>query len=155
MIREMHGDILATQAVALVNPVNTRGVMGAGLAKTLKQLYPDMFDQYARACFTGELTIGTVLAYHVPKSISGVVRHILCLPTKREWWLPSRIEYIQAGLVALREKLTDLEIPSVAIPALGCGLGGLQWKAVWPLVAAQLDGIEGLDVELYAPREAR
>lgn len=149
VIHEIHGDILTTQAAALVNPVNTMGICGAGLAAQLKQRYPGMFAIYRDACSTGMFRTGSVLPVHIGPHAP---QHVICVPTKREWWLPSRIGYIESGLSALLHELIALDIPSVAVPALGCGLGGLEWVIVRELIIDRLGDVNGLTVELYVPR---
>lgn len=96
MIRETTGDILLTDAEALVNPV--RG-MGAGPALQFKHRYPDMFAAYAKACYCGQLVPGIV----IPHRVTGPATWVISFPTKRHWQDPSRIEWIDQGLVGLKE----------------------------------------------------
>lgn len=122
------GDIFATDAEALVNPVNCVGVMGAGLALAFRRRYPEHYREYVAACHTGRMRPGTV---HVHQHKPGVTpRYIVAVPTKRHWRERSRLDDVAAGTAALARTLTRLRIESVAIPALGCGLGGLEWKEV-------------------------
>lgn len=116
MIKYVSGNIFDSKATALVNPVNCVGVMGRGLALEFKKRYPENFRIYAEACARGEVRPGRIL----------VVPPVINFPTKRHWREPSRLEDITAGLQALRSVLGD----SVAIPPLGCGLGGLPWPQV-------------------------
>jgi O-acetyl-ADP-ribose deacetylase (regulator of RNase III) len=126
------GDILESPAYALVNPVNCRGTMGKGLAAQFKNAYPSMFEDYKEACSFGELKIGKLHLSYQRKHL------IINFPTKIRWDEPSKLEYIKIGLVELRRYIMQLKIASIAIPALGCGLGGLQWEDVKPLIEEEL-----------------
>lgn len=148
MIHEVSGSIFESEAVALVNPVNTVGVSGKGLALQFKQKFPRAFDQYSSACFIGAVRPGLVLAVRYPKSN----KYIIHFPTKRHWRSPSRIEDIESGLVGLIDVLREEGIQSVAIPALGCGLGGLNWKAVKQLIENAFHRYPTIEVYLYGPQ---
>ena len=140
MIKYITGNILESDADVLVNPVNTKGVMGAGLALQFKRIYPGMFDSYASACRNGSLRIGQI---HIWQAPSGKI--VINFPTKIDWRNPSKNEYIEKGLRALRAYL--LENPrSCAVPPLGCGLGGLEWLEVKTLIE---DGLNGIDSKVY------
>lgn len=139
-----NGDIFNSQCEALVNPVNTRGVMGKGLALAFKNKYPAHFENYKRACQNGEMTTDKVLAY---QEINGPM--IICLATKADWRDSSKIEYVSAGLDDLVNQIKALGIRSVAIPKLGCGLGGLDWNKVRPLIVEKMSSLDGINVEIY------
>lgn len=139
-----NGDIFKSKCEALVNPVNTKGVMGKGLALAFKTKYPAHFENYKRACQNGEMTTDKVLAY---QEKGGPM--IICLATKADWRDSSKIEYISAGLDDLANQIKALGIRSIAIPKLGCGLGGLDWNKVRPLIVEKMSTIDGIDVEIY------
>ena len=139
-----NGDIFKSQCEALVNPVNTRGVMGKGLALAFKTKYPAHFENYKRACQSGEMTTERVLAY---QEKGGPM--IICLATKADWRDSSKMEYVSAGLDDLAKQIKALGIRSVAIPKLGCGLGGLDWNKVRPLIVEKLSSLDGISVEIY------
>lgn len=121
--------------------------MGAGLAKAFKSAYPLMFKSYVAACRSGELQVGVMHVY----PIGGLLpRYVINFPTKQHWRNPSKLEYVERGLIALREVITDLELSSVAVPALGCGLGGLEWTVVRPMILSALSSVP--TVILYPPR---
>lgn len=132
------GDLFAVDVEAIVNPVNTRGVMGKGLALVFKKKFPDAFRAYAKACERGEVVVGRVHVF----TREAKPRYVIHFPTKDDWRAPSRIEYVRDGLVDLAKEMREREIRSIAIPALGCGLGGLDWDDVRPLIVAALDGVE-------------
>jgi O-acetyl-ADP-ribose deacetylase (regulator of RNase III) len=146
VIRETAGDILEADVEALVNPVNTVGVMGAGLALQFRRKYPDMFRQYIEVCRRGKMGIGQVMFYYNGTN----PRYIILFPTKRDWRDKSELEWIDQGLVGLREMIETLQIRSTAIPPLGCGLGGLAWADVRGLIVERLGGLD-VDVALYGP----
>jgi len=139
-----NGDIFNTECEALVNPVNIKGIMGKGLALAFKTKYPAHFENYKRACQNGEMTTEKVLAY---QEINGPM--IICLATKDDWRDSSKIEYVSAGLDDLAKQIKALGIRSIAIPKLGCGLGGLDWGKVRPLIVEKMSAIDGIDVEIY------
>lgn len=134
MILQGNGSILdADQPVeAIVNPVNCVGVMGGGLARAFAKQFPLMENDYKAHCHNGTLRPGRMHVY-APNYVESY-KFILNLPTKDHWRDPSKIEYVQKGLIALLSHVTLLRIKSVAIPALGCGLGGLDWDEVKPLI---------------------
>ena len=118
-IERGEGDLLKADVEALVNPVNTRGVMGKGLALQFKKAFPEVFTAYARACRAGEVVVGKVF---VVERV-GTPRWIVCFPTKDDWRGASRLAWVRDGLVDLRREVEERGMRSIAVPALGCGLG--------------------------------
>jgi O-acetyl-ADP-ribose deacetylase (regulator of RNase III) len=154
MIRLAEGDLLASGAEALVNPVNCVGVAGKGLALAFRQRWPGAFKEYRHACDWGWLRPGRILPVLVPDETSdSQATLILHFPTKRHWRTPSRLKDIEAGLPVLAAYLREYAVRSVAVPALGCGLGGLDWETVRPAIEGALGGIVACDVLLYPPQE--
>lgn len=150
MIREQSGNLLSADVEALVNAVNTVGVMGKGIALQFKQTYPEMFQEYARAARAGEVQIGAMHLW-ATDATSGP-RFIINFPTKRHWRSPSRLADVASGLPSLAETIERNEIRSVAIPALGCGHGGLDWVSVEPLIRQTLEPLSAVvDVRLFPP----
>jgi len=121
------GSIFDSGATAIVNPVNCVGVMGGGLAKAFANRYPEMERDYNMYCESGLLRPGMIHSYYSNLEDEPI---ILNLPTKDDWRDPSTYEYIRNGLIALATYLNRFNIDSVAVPALGCGLGGLNWEVV-------------------------
>lgn len=148
MIREAHGNLLAADADALVNTVNTAGIMGKGIALQFKQAYPANFRAYEAACRRGEVTSGRMFTWETGQM--GSPRFIVNFPTKRHWRDGSRIGDIRDGLHDLAGFIGERGVTSVAIPPLGCGLGGLRWEDVRPLIVAALGDLDA-DVVLYPP----
>lgn len=149
MITETEGDLLAARVQALVNPVNTVGVMGKGLALQFRRAYPAMFKSYLQALQQRTLRIGTVQVW--PTGRTSPPLWIINVPTKQHWRQPSRLAYVQSGLAALVEAVNQHAISSIAVPALGCGNGGLPWEQVRQLIAQTFANLPDLDVRLYRP----
>lgn len=148
-------DMLANCDVeALVNPVNCVGVMGKGLALQVKMAYPNNFRAYASTCARGELRPGRLFTY-IRTAPDGYVldnpTFIVNFPTKRHWRDPSRLADIKLGLAALADVIAQCRIRSIAIPQLGCGLGGLNWAEVRPLILTALGPIDNLRLKIYEP----
>lgn len=140
------GNLLEDNAQLLVNPVNCYGVMGAGLALAFKNRWPNYYERYNDECCRGRFGIGMVLIHHMPDDPE---RFILSFPTKRHYRHTSRLEDIVTGLNALTKLLTPLDPSSIAFPRLGCGLGGLNWKDVEPLLLAFAERTPEWDVRVY------
>jgi O-acetyl-ADP-ribose deacetylase (regulator of RNase III) len=152
MIQYKIGDILADDAEALVNTVNCVGIMGRGIALQFKNAFPRNFHAYEQACDRHEIHPGKMFVFENDSLTNP--RYIINFPTKRHWRGKSRIDDINSGLVALIEEIKSRQIRSIAIPPLGAGLGGLDWKEVRPRIESALKGLEGLDVRVYEPKGA-
>ncbi len=150
MIFRADGDLLATDAEALVNTVNTVGVMGKGIALQFKLAFPDNYIAYEAACKHGEVQIGKMFVFHRENN----PRIIINFPTKRHWKGKSKIEDIQSGLKALIEVVRKERIKSIAVPPLGCGFGGLDWGKVRPLIAQAFSELPDVNVQLFFPEGA-
>lgn len=146
---ECTGDLLESDCAALVNPVNCVGVTGKGLALQFKRTFPNNDAAYRTACWQGIVRPGRVLP--VATMAAGRSLLIINFPTKRHWRAPSKLADIDAGLIDLRRELEDRAIASVAVPALGCGLGGLAWEDVRPLIWTHLTGL-ACTVHVYPPQ---
>jgi len=139
-------DIFKSSAECLVNPVNVVGVMGAGLALQFKTRYKLNYITYKEACDEGYIRIGCGL------NVKEYDKYIFNFPTKKHWKDPSKLEYIELGLIDLAEHIFQFDINSVAIPALGCGLGGLDWNDVRPLIEKFEKKLNiNVDIEIYEP----
>lgn len=149
MIEFTTGDILSADAEALVNTVNCVGVMGRGIALQFRKAYPANFTFYAAACSRAEVQPGKVLVYETGL-LSGP-RLILNFPSKRHWKGKSHMADIDSGLVDLVNVIKDRNIRSIAIPPLGCGLGGLNWQEVKPRIINALEGLADLEVLIFEP----
>lgn len=143
---EASGNLLDAPVDALVNPVNTVGVMGKGLALQFKQAFPTNFAAYATACARNEVRIGEVFVHRTDVLQP---RYILNVPTKKHWREPSSLEDVRAGIEALVATVRELQIPSVAVPRLGCGEGGLSFEVVRPLIVDAFAKLHDVDLHLY------
>lgn len=152
MITDARGNLLDDPADALVNTVNTVGVMGKGIALQFKRRFPAMFKEYERAAKRGELHLGSM---HVWRT--GTLEppyYVINFPTKGHWRSRSKVADIQAGLDDLRSVLAELQVTSVAVPPLGCGHGGLRWDQVEPMIGSALGDLPGIEVRVYPPEGA-
>ncbi len=142
MIEYLEGDIFQSPAQVIVNTVNTIGVMGKGLALEFKNRYPEMFSAYRTACEKKQLTIGKLMLYYAPD------HWILLFPTKEHWRYPSKLEYIESGLMKFVNSYAEKNITSIAFPRLGCGNGELNWEDVRPIMEKHLASLP-IDVYIY------
>jgi O-acetyl-ADP-ribose deacetylase (regulator of RNase III) len=150
MIRYTEGNLLDSGCDAVVNTVNTVGVMGKGIALMFKEAFPANFRAYEAACRRGDVRTGEMFVTERPPML-GAPRWIVNFPTKQHWRGKSRIEWIREGLLDLRRWIVEKEIRSIAIPPLGSGQGGLDWQAVKPLIVSALGDLTDVDVVVYEP----
>lgn len=152
MIDYTTGNILKDDAEALVNTVNTVGVMGKGIALQFKRRFPGNYEAYRNACRLDEITPGRMFVWHTGELDNP--QYVINFPTKRHWKGRSRLEDIESGLKALRHVLLERRIESVAVPPLGCGNGGLSWSLVRALIEQYLHDVGGIRVVVYEPAGA-
>ena len=143
MITYQSGNVFNSKSQVITNTVNCVGIMGKGLALAFKERHPDMFLDYVRRCEKGEVKIGEPYLWENDEV------QVLNFPTKRHWREGSRLEDVEAGLKYLSENYAELGISSIALPKLGCGLGGLHWPDVKALIEKHLGSIYDLDVYVY------
>lgn len=150
MIKETKGNLLEAKTEAIINTVNTVGVMGKGIALQFRQAFSkDYFNDYQRACKNKELQIGKVQVYN--RNSLENPRFIINFPTKKHWKGKSKIEDIESGLKDLVKVIKEQKLTSIAMPPLGCGNGGLNWAEVRPLIEKAFADIPEVDLLLYVP----
>lgn len=150
MITYKHTDLLELGAEALVNTVNLVGIMGKGIALQFKEHFPFNFKLYQKACKTGEIKIGKVFLTETGQF--SAPKYIINFPTKTDWRSYTKLEYIESGLDDLIRVIKEKKILSIAIPPLGCGNGGQDWKVVKPLMESKLSLISNhVAIEIYEP----
>ena len=151
MIHYIEGNILESNAEALVNTVNTVGVMGKGIALQFKKVFPNNFKLYKNACTQNEIGIGKLF---VSEDINSnfIKKIIINFPTKKDWRKPSEYSYIERGLTDLIQIIDKYNIKSVAIPPLGAGNGGLDWERVKQIIESKLSSL-CVDIYIYEPYE--
>lgn len=132
-------DIFKSKCEAIVNPVNTVGVMGGGLALAFKKKFPKVYDAYVEHCKEG-FDVNSLFTCESELNGDGIF--VVNFPTKKHWRNPSQLNWIENNLIELKELCIDWEIKSVAIPQLGCGLGGLDWNDVKPLIIETFKDID-------------
>jgi len=148
MIEMASGNILTCGAEALVNPVNCVGVMGKGLALEFKRAFPENFTAYKAACQRGEVKVGRPFVFGTG---APGPRFIINFPTKKHWRGKSDLLDVLFGISRLKDVVCNHGVRSIAIPALGCGLGGLNWDDVRPALQANFGGLPGVRVLLFPP----
>jgi O-acetyl-ADP-ribose deacetylase (regulator of RNase III) len=153
MIEIINGNLLTAPVEALVNTVNTEGVMGKGIALQFKQAFPAMYKAYELACKSGEVKLGKVHIFDLGGLVGGP-KWIINFPTKGHWKSRSRLSDIEKGLTDLVTQVEHLQIRSIAVPPLGCGYGGLNWEDVRPLIEAAFAKLPEVDVKLFPPNGA-
>lgn len=151
MTRYTQGNLLEARAEALVNTVNTVGVMGKGIALMFKERFADNYRHYAAACKAKEVHTGRMFVTETHE-LDGP-RWIVNFPTKQHWRAPSKLEWIVEGLQDLRRFIVENGVKSIAIPPLGAGNGGLDWTEVKPYIEKALGDLEGVDVLVFEPTE--
>src|SRR5882724_24022 len=150
MITFTEGNLLDAKAEALVNTVNTVGVMGKGIALMFKEAFPENFRAYADACKNKEMEVGRVFVTERHNWVGGP-KWIVNFPTKKHWRNPSKIEWIKAGLEDLKGFVVGNNVGSIALPPLGSGNGGLDWQDVKPLIQDALGPLPNVEVIVYEP----
>jgi O-acetyl-ADP-ribose deacetylase (regulator of RNase III) len=150
MIDFVEGNLLDAKVEALVNTVNTVGVMGKGIALMFKEAFPDNLKAYVAACKKKEIKVGRMFVTERQDWVSGP-KWIVNFPTKKHWRNPSKIEWIKEGLVDLKRFIVENGVRSIALPPLGTGNGGLEWADVHPLIQEALGDLPNVDVIVYVP----
>jgi len=149
MIQYIEGNLLESKAEALVNTVNTVGVMGKGIALQFKNMFPHNFKIYAQACKEKKFNIGQLIITEEETLLTGK-KIIINFPTKTDWRKPSEYSYIENGLKSLVDIINKNEIKSIAIPPIGAGNGGLDWNIVKSLIEKYLDNVD-CSIQIYQP----
>lgn len=152
MIHYRTGNLLDSEAEALVNTVNTVGVMGKGIALQFKNIFPNNFKLYVKACKEKKIMIGNLFIIEEETLLTGK-KIIINFPTKTNWRLPSEYDYIESGLNKLVNVIKEKNIKSIAIPPLGSGNGGLAWNKVKTILEKYLSDID-CEIYIYEPNDA-
>jgi O-acetyl-ADP-ribose deacetylase (regulator of RNase III) len=134
---------------AIINTTNTTGVMGAGIAKVCMDLWPEPCKKYNSLCKETDLKGGSVTYYPVHNLAVPHIKYMICFATKQEVYKPAQMLYVQQGLERLIKVFPSSGIKSLGVPPLGCGLGGLQWKLVKPLIIEALKQVPDVDFYIY------
>ncbi len=149
MITFTQGNLLEAEAEALVNTVNTVGIMGRGVALMFKEAFPENYMAYEEACKRGDVRVGRMFVTERHQLIGP--KWIINFPTKKHWRPPSKIEWIDEGLEDLKRVIAEKKIRSVALPPLGSGNGGLDWRDVRPRIEAALGSLPDIEIMVYEP----
>jgi len=149
MIEYTRGNLLEADVEALVNTVNTVGVMGKGIALMFKEAFPENFAAYEVACKRQEVLAGRMFVTERDALLGP--RWIINFPTKQHWRARTRMEWIESGLEGLKQVILEKGIRSIALPPLGCGNGGLDWSKVRPRIEAILGDLDEIRVLIFEP----
>jgi O-acetyl-ADP-ribose deacetylase (regulator of RNase III) len=149
MIRYITGNILESDAEAIINTVNTVGVMGKGIALQFKKAYPDNFKLYVEACKNKAIDIGKLFVTR-EGNLNATEKIIINFPTKKDWKKPSEYVFVEEGLNDLIRVINQYQIKSIAIPPLGAGNGGLEWERVKRIIEQKLNDCP-IDILVYEP----
>jgi O-acetyl-ADP-ribose deacetylase (regulator of RNase III) len=149
MICYRQGNLLESRAQALVNTVNTVGVMGKGIALMFKERFRENFKRYSAACKSKEVRIGKM--FITPTDELDGPKWIVNFPTKKDWRSPSKLEWIAEGLKDLRRFIVEEQVASIAIPPLGSGNGGLDWSEVKLEIERALGDLSNVEIEVFEP----
>ena len=149
MISFTKGNLLDSDAEALVNTVNTVGVMGKGVALMFKEAYPENFQAYEDACRSNRIHVGAMFVTERNQMFGP--KWIVNFPTKAHWRFPSKLEWIEQGLEDLKRVIHEKQIRSIALPPLGAGNGGLNWKDVRSKIESALGDLPDVNVIVYEP----
>ncbi|MEU7608851.1 macro domain-containing protein [Micromonospora sp. NPDC049204] len=152
MIITAHGDLLTADVEALVNAVNTVGVMGKGIALQFKRAYPANYAAYRAACAAQVIKLGQV--HFFDSARPGPGRYVINFPTKGHWRTSSKVTDVQNGLCDLVRVVREHGISSIAVPALGCGNGGLDWNEINPLIERAFAALPDVRVLMFPPESA-
>lgn len=149
MIYYTKGNIIQADVEALVNTVNTVGIMGKGIALAFKKAFPDNYKIYRKLCEDKQFNIGDLLVTNTDQTRP---KFIVNFPTKKHWRGRSKIEFIEIGMKELVKVINEKQIKSIAIPPLGCGNGGLNWNEVKSIMLKELESVdEGVEIIIYEP----
>jgi O-acetyl-ADP-ribose deacetylase (regulator of RNase III) len=144
------GNLFDSNAEALVNTVNTVGVMGKGIALMFKDRFPENFRKYEAACRNKDIEVGSVFVTERSDLVDGP-RWIVNFPTKKHWRNPSKLEWVEEGLFDLAGFIQEQKVHSIALPPLGSGNGGLDWALVRPVIERVLGRLANVEVTVYEP----
>lgn len=143
-------DLFTSGCEALVDPVNCLGAHGGGLALAFARRWPDACAAFTRSCKRGDVRPGAIFVEPCP----GPAKWIVFFPTKDDWRNDSELAFVRDGLQSLTRVIDTHDIRSIAVPALGCGIGGLRWLDVRPLIEAWATTVPATQVHVFEPWEA-
>lgn len=150
MIELVTGSMFDIDADILINTVNCVGVMGCGVALAFKYRYPHVFAEYRNRCRSNQIKPGILWNLQVNDG-----KTIVHFPTKQHWKNPSQYIYIENGLRELRTFLSNCKGSVVALPAIGCGHGGLDWDIVWEMIQETLGDLEHITINVFQPQDSK
>jgi O-acetyl-ADP-ribose deacetylase (regulator of RNase III) len=154
MIKFMQGDLLQQQVDAIVNAVNCAGIMSKGIALQFKNEWPQNHKAYVSACKREEVCLGKMFVCEIGDLLQPQPKFIINFPSKKHWRSKSKLADIESGLQDLVKQINKLQIKSIAIPPVGCGLGGLNWNIVKPLMQKYLAELSNVEILIFEPNDS-
>ncbi len=152
MIHYKTGNLFESETQAIINTVNTVGVMGKGIALQFKNSFPNNYKNYVKLCKENKFSIGDLIVFEEENLTVGK-KIIINFPTKTDWRKPSQYEYIEKGLKALKKVIAEQNIKSIGIPPLGAGNGGLNWNRVKEILEIHLSNVN-CEIFIFEPNFA-
>lgn len=149
MIHYTQGNLLDADVEAIVNTVNTVGVMGKGIALMFKERFPKNMLEYSKACKAKEVQTGQMFVTQTNELMGP--QWIVNFPTKQHWRANSKMEWITSGLNDLKRFIVENEVRSIALPPLGAGNGKLEWADVKPKIEATLGDLTDVEILIFEP----
>ncbi|MCB0485998.1 MAG: macro domain-containing protein [Flavobacteriaceae bacterium] len=143
-IKFKNGNLFSNNFDIRINTINCVGAMGKGIALEFKNRYPNMYWEYKELCSANKIKPGKMWVWQ------NLYETIINFPTKRHWKDNSRYDDIELGLNDLYRILQKQNNKTVAIPALGCGNGGLNWKIVSKMIYDKLNDLDN-DITVFNP----
>lgn len=138
-VKFVNGDLFLSQAMTFAQGVNTKGRMGAGIAVEFKKLSKPMFNEYLKLCRSGELLPG---GYHLYKISTPWILNF----ATQDSLGGAKLEYIEECFKSFAGYYEDEGITSLAMPRIGAGLGGVEWRAIKSVIK---DKLESVDIPIY------
>lgn len=151
MIHYTQGNLLDADVEAIVNTVNTVGVMGKGIALMFKERFPKNMLEYSKACKAKEVQTGKMFVTETGELMGA--KWIVNFPTKKHWRANSKMEWVTSGLEDLKRFIIENDVKSIALPPLGAGNGKLEWQDVKPKIESALSDLSDVEILIYEPTQ--
>ncbi len=142
---------------ALAHGCNCSGVMGAGIAREFKRRYPAMFRAYKLECDFGRFKPGvcwgywpnTLTRWNDAENPAPTTPAVFNLATQRRPGPRATLGAIQASIASMLQQCRtnpEWEICRIGMPRIGCGLGGLNWNMVMPLIEYEAERVPAVEI---------
>lgn len=143
------GDIFTTELPVIGHGVNTVGVMGAGIAKTVRTLYPSVYNRYRALCDAGNFPGGVCIVYGAEEWEGEGQRYIANISSQITPGSNATLELLAPGLEMAMDRVSNAGLPGIALPRIGAGIGGLDWDEARRVIEAEAERHPELTVEIW------